>query len=499
MEIITNDKGSYLSVLNGREPQIALEACSKPYSEHCQITAKNDIEAVLCWLLRHKNKNTFNAYYKESRRLLLWCIYERGITIGQMKVQDFESYFEFLKDPPRHWMAISDKSGKSKNWPLLKSGLSEPACRMSIRSINSLVNYLVDADYLRTNALKLLSTTFSKPLDLEMQKYKMWERMLEVDEWEAIQKAIQAMPESTLQEIDNKMRTQFLFALFYLLGLRIHEVALSSWNAFRKREGRWWFFIKGKGGKPGHVPVNDQLLSYVKVYRLHLGLAPLPNLDDHKNLFLSKKTKKPLKVRQLYSLVKAISKAASKSFLDQPHKKEKLEKVSPHWLRHLSASHQDKAGIPASMIQANHRHSSIQTTQIYLHAEDELRSHEIQKLRMQFEPELIVKHATSEKVELKITFKGSPLSNALSFSRLLTSIEDQVLRDISWQREGAVLEGLLKQYEHLKKFGECLTVCYYLNNLQEEAVNSLQKAIKREAEIRLFECRVLLNSRIASI
>lgn len=492
MELISSDK-QYFPALGGREPKIGLEACSKPYSEHCQITAKNDIEAVLCWLLRHKNKHTFNAYYKESRRLLLWCTYERGLAIGQLKVQDFESYFEFLKNPPLHWLTTSPQTKSAKDWRPLKKGLGESACRMSIRSINALINYLVDADYLRTNSLKLLSTAFDKPLDLEIQKYKVWERMLELDEWEAVQKAIQQMPESTLPEIDNKMRTQFLFALFYLLGLRIHEVALSSWNAFRKREGHWWFFIKGKGGKPGHVPVNDQLLSYVKAYRLHLGLPPLPNLDERKNLLISKKTKKPLKVRQLYGLVKAIGKAASKSFLDQPHKKEKLEKLSPHWLRHLSASHQDKAGISATMIQANHRHRSSQTTQIYLHAEDALRSHEIQKLRMQFEPQLIVKRANPKKVELTIHFKGSPLSTALSFSRLLGSIEDHVLRDIAWEREGPDLAELLKQYEHLRKFGESLTIRYYLDNFKEAPGEHLQKAIRREAAIRLFECRILLK------
>lgn len=495
VELITHDKASYLPVWQGRAPKIILED-SKPYSPHCQISASNDAEAVVCWLNRYKNNpNTFKAYYKESKRFILWCTYERGLTLGTLKAQDFEAYLDFLKNPPMQWcLAISSldsKRGKAR--PLLQKGLSESACRMSIRSVNALMNYLVEADYLRTNPLKLLKRAEDKTFDQEMQKYQVWERMLENDEWEALQQALQNMPIKTNEEIDNKMRTQFLFALLYLLGLRIHEVALSSWNAFRKREGQWWFFIRGKGGKPGHIPVNEQLLSYVKSYRLHVGLTPLPTLDETNRLLISKRTKKPLKVRQLYGLVKTIGKTAAKSFANQPLKKKKLEQFSPHWLRHLSASHQDKAGIPATMIQANHRHSRHQTTQIYLHAEEALRASEIQKLRMQIEPSWMVQPSVPNKAFLKIIFKGGPLSNKLSFSRLVNTIEENILREVDFERETADLEALLNRYEPLKKLGDPLTICYYLSSFKEEGFDELQKAIKREASIRLFECTLFLK------
>lgn len=62
---------------------------------------------------------------------------------------------------------------------------------------------------------------------------------------------------------------------------------------------------------------------------------------------------------------------ASDSFEDKASQ-EKLRKFSPHWLRHLAASHQSKAGITMNIIQENLRHGSSQTTQIYVHSlEDE--------------------------------------------------------------------------------------------------------------------------------
>ncbi len=73
---------------------------------------------------------------------------------------------------------------------------------------------------------------------------------------------------------------------------------------------------------------------------------------------------------------------AAEKFKQNPLKKQKLEQLSPHWLRHLSASHQDLAGISGTMIQANHRHSAFSSTQIYLHAPDAMCSQSINKLRM---------------------------------------------------------------------------------------------------------------------
>lgn len=497
MELITSDKQASFPMLGDRDPKVVLETHSKPYSEHCQIEAENDLEAVQCWLQRHKsNQHTLNAYYKESRRLLLWCVYERGLALGQLKVQDFEQYFEFLKNPPVHWCVIpsESKQGKKKHWRPLKDGLGESACRMAVRSTNSLINYLVEADYLRTNPIKLLNSVVKKSLDQEVQKYKVWERMLEADEWTVVQKTLEGMPVGTIQDIDNKMRTQFLFALLYLLGLRIHEVALSSWNAFRKRDGHWWFFIKGKGGKPGHVPVNDQLLAYIKAYRVHLGLTTLPDLAESVHLLVSKKSKKPLKVRQLYGLVKAIGIAAAKSFADAPLKKKKLEQLSPHWLRHLSASHQDKAGIPATLIQANHRHGSSQTTKIYLHAEDEFRAQEMQKLKMNVALQLIYQATLSQKYELQIKLKGHSVSERLNLSRFLDSLENNIFKEYSVAKKEHEKEELLNHFDYLKKFGFSLEFSYYFESLEPSFLERFKKQILREAAIRLFECELEFKS-----
>lgn len=129
------------------------------------------------------------------------------------------------------------------------------------------------------------------------------------------------LPESTKDEIDLKIRTQFLFAMLYLFGLRISEVAASTWNCFRQKDGQWWFFVKGKGDRLGHIPVHDKLLDYVKAYRQHLGKESLPTPYEIKRMIVSYKSRKAYSLRMLYSIVKAVGMKASKVFRKNKQKK----------------------------------------------------------------------------------------------------------------------------------------------------------------------------------
>jgi len=66
----------------------------------------------------------------------------------------------------------------------------------------------------------------------------------------------------------------------------------------------------------------------------------------------------------------------------QPDKASKLRKFSAHWLRHLSASMQDRVGIQFKHIRANHRHENDETTRRYVHSIDNERHQDMQKLKL---------------------------------------------------------------------------------------------------------------------
>jgi integrase len=159
-------------------------------------------------------------------------------------------------------------------------------------------------------------------------------------------------------------------------------LATHSWNAFRQIENEWWFYVIGKGDKVGRIPVNDELLRAIIMYRAHLKKSPYPNLSETTPLIASFKTGKAITARQMNKILKKLALKTAKKFTREPEKAKKLERFSAHWLRHLSASMQDRAGIAFKHIRANHRHENDETTRKYVHAVDQERHRDMQKLSM---------------------------------------------------------------------------------------------------------------------
>jgi len=83
-------------------------------------------------------------------------------------------------------------------------------------------------------------------------------------------------------------------------------------------------------------------------------------------------------------LLKRVALIAADQYPGNIIKAQKLKKFSAHWLRHISASMQDRAGISFKHIRANLRHENDETTRRYVHALDEERHDDIQKLSLRY-------------------------------------------------------------------------------------------------------------------
>jgi site-specific recombinase XerD len=276
---------------------------------------------------------------------------------------DFEEYFEFLSNPqPRNFWC--GPKGKSFEWKPFVGPLSPSAQKTAIAIIDSMLNYLVQAAYLDFNPVSLMRRKGKR-----FESIQKTERMLTPQEWDALLEALQRMPENL-----DKARLRFLVAVLYLLGLRIEEVATHTFGDFREVHGDWWFFVTGKGSKSAKVPVNDDLVGEMRRFRRLMRLNELPEPDERYPLIPSWRHAGSLSTRHMNNLIKDLALETGLS---------KLEKLSPHWLRHHSATMQDQAGIRFTHIKANHRHENEQTTRRYVHSLDHERHEEMQKLRFE--------------------------------------------------------------------------------------------------------------------
>jgi integrase len=379
------------SIIFKRTRSLNGEEGSNRETKHiCQIRAKNDFEAVQCWLDEYKKRpSTYRTYQKEVERLLLWCVYQHKKPLSGLDRADFESYFDFLSNPQpaKFWCAPSGGRGNkrgTKNWKPFVGPLGRSTKATSISIIYTLVTYLVDAYYLAYHPLRLAKNLNKKNNYSEEQKIKVQERILEPDEFGAIVDAAYGLPEISKHERDDKHRIILLTKTLYFLGLRIHELETHTWSAFRQMQGRWWFFVLGKGGKLGKIPVNSEFLEAIIQYRTYFNLPKYPVPDEQTPIIQSWHAVRSLTARHMNKLLKKVAFIAAEQFCDNPDKVSKLKKFSAHWLRHLSASMQDKVGISFKHIRANLRHENDETTRRYVHALDEERHDDIQKLKLRY-------------------------------------------------------------------------------------------------------------------
>lgn len=378
-------------VFENRKVLMGEEGSNKEVRHVCQIRAKNDIEAVQCWLDEYKDRPaTYRTYQKEVERFILWCIYQHHKPLSSLDRADFESYFDFLSNPQpaKLWCAPSGGRGNkrgSKSWKPFVGALGNSTKATAISIIYTLVTYLVDAHYLAYHSLRLAKNLKKQHGYNEEQKIRVQERILEIDEFHAILDVAYNLPETPPHKKDDKERIIFLIKILFFLGLRIHELETHTWSSFRQINGKWWFFVVGKGNKLGKIPVNNKLLEAMVQYRTHLKLSACPgaeNQDEKIPIIQSWHSIRPLTARHMNKLLKKVALMAAEKFYDRPDKIAKLKKFSAHWLRHLSASMQDQAGISFGNIRANLRHENDETTRRYVHAADDARHDDMQRLSL---------------------------------------------------------------------------------------------------------------------
>jgi integrase/recombinase XerD len=160
-----------------------------------------------------------------------------------------------------------------------------------------------------------------------------------------------------LQEVDvqriigleTDTRNRALLRLLYAAGIRVSELAGLTWQDAAPRGDSGQVTVIGKGGKARSVLLSGA--TWAELVMLRAGA------DDAAPIFPPKRTGGHPGQPALWRIVRA---AARRAGLDAA--------VSPHWLRHVHASHALDRGAPIHLVKETLGHRSIATTGKYLHA-----------------------------------------------------------------------------------------------------------------------------------
>ncbi|WP_286204616.1 tyrosine recombinase XerC [Corynebacterium afermentans] len=145
------------------------------------------------------------------------------------------------------------------------------------------------------------------------------------------------------------LRDRAMLELLYATGIRVGE--LTGLNLGDVDLARGLAQVTGKGNKQRVVPFGDEAAAAVSEW-LELGRAELAG--DTQAMFVGSRGGR-IDQRQVRRIVERAGQRAG------------VEHVSPHTLRHTTATHMLEGGADLRVVQEMLGHTSLQTTQIYTH------------------------------------------------------------------------------------------------------------------------------------
>jgi site-specific recombinase XerD len=401
-----------------------------PTSDRCLLDAEDDRSALLAFLDRYRNNpNTFSSYTKEIDRFYRWCLVERARPISAVTHADFEEYRDFLSNPwPRErWVSEGRFSRTSERWRPFSGGLSPASIRQSLVILDTAFSWLVESRYLEANPISLVSRRSRSTASRPLERFLPSDVISEIHAWLNSRE----IASSGAGDLENVRRSRWVFSLLFLTGIRISELASARMQDFRREsrgpdeQERWWLTVTGKGGKTRNVPVDKVLLQELVKYRRDRGMRPVPGLGSSNGegaeepaVFSvhgkrSVEDFRTLSRSTVHRIVKEVSEGAADWIQEKAtrirmsgesgqrtsaegvlengdrvaleadlleHQAETVRRMSAHWLRHSYGTALLDSGADVRTAKENLGHASLNTTSVYVHAEDRRRHEESQGL-----------------------------------------------------------------------------------------------------------------------
>ncbi len=152
-------------------------------------------------------------------------------------------------------------------------------------------------------------------------------------------------------------RNKAILETMYSCGLRVSEVVGLKISCLFLESG--FIRVTGKGDKERLVPIGDNAVQQIGIYREHTRrfMTIKPGAEDI--LFLNRRGNKLTRV-MIFLMIKELASTAGIT-----------KTVSPHTFRHSFATHLVEGGADLRAVQEMLGHESITTTEIYTHLDRE--------------------------------------------------------------------------------------------------------------------------------
>jgi site-specific recombinase XerD len=345
----------------------------------CALEANNDYQAISAWLERHEAAETQRAYRREAERLLLWAIVERGKALSSLTSEDATAYRAFLRHPtPRaRWVAPA-RPRSSSEWRPFTGTLSPDSIAYALSVLSAMFRWLIEQRYVLANpfaGLRVRGAQRNGELDIS--------RAFTAGEWELIRTIADGLEWSHGWARPAAQRLRFLLDFGYATGLRAGELVGVTLGGIESgaRDERW-LHLTGKGAKVGKVVLPPLARFALDQYLVQRGL-PVSPARWTPDVPLLGQLDEPggITTPRLREVLRRFFRTAADAIqADHPALAGKLQRATPHWLRHTHATHALANGATLTIVRDNLRHASITTTSIYLDDDEVQRTRQIERI-----------------------------------------------------------------------------------------------------------------------
>ncbi|MCC6570744.1 MAG: site-specific tyrosine recombinase XerD [Chitinophagales bacterium] len=264
--------------------------------------------------------NSVDAYLHDLTLLQQYLITEQKITEpGDLTLDDLEHFIAFLHD----------------------LGLSERSQARIISGIKAFYKYLLTEEFIKNDP----STLLEGP---KLGKY-----LPDTLSFQEIELLIDGLDLTKPEDIRNKAMLETL----YSSGLRVTElIQLQISHLYKDIE---FIRVIGKGNKERLVPIGSVALKHIEIY-LEYVRKNLPQYPAYSDVLFLNRRGKPISRVMVFLVIKKLAEKAG------------LQKnISPHTFRHSFATHLIEGGADLRAVQQMLGHSSITTTEIYMHLDQQ--------------------------------------------------------------------------------------------------------------------------------
>ncbi|WP_186156527.1 site-specific integrase [Burkholderia gladioli] len=368
----------------------------------CYLRADHDLDALRAYLARYSDQPaTLRAYTRELERLLLWAVSVRGTALSSLTVEDCDAYKTFLSVPSDAFVGPPASRASGRWRPFAPSGLSLDSQRYATRTIRGAFDWLVDVKYLAGNPWRAVRD----PKPIQRVARMQIDRALPATLWDKVRAALDERAGHDVigppaKGISSGARWRSARALLLLMGdsgLRIAEAAAAARDQLQPLPAdgdlpaSWQLTVVGKGSKARVTPVSDACIAALAAHWRDRGedwhdtrgasrcaliaplaLPPTPNAlakaarlaEGHADE-IGGYAVRPARRLVAWALAQLCDTMPDLTDAERQH----LARTSPHALRHTFGTQAVAADVPLDVVQRVLGHASLQTTTVYVTAE----------------------------------------------------------------------------------------------------------------------------------